>query len=315
MRLALMSALALLLLSGAPLLAQSASGATTGVLVVAHGADETWNARVLDAATAARTPGPLEVSFLMGPAAERRPFQVAARRLVDAGAERIVVVPLLVASHSGHYDQIRWLAGRIDSLSGPMAHHLEMSGITRPDVDVPIAVAPALDDSPALVEALSDRAAGLAAEPSAQAVFLVGHGPNSAEDNARWMENLRRVADGVRQRGGFRDVKVGLVRDDAPAGVRAEAVRRIREIIELQSEATGRDVVVVPILISEGAVNRRKLPADLEGLPVVYDGQPLLPHPAFARWIEEQAAGADRLSASSACGRAPAGCGERGPRG
>ena len=83
---------------------------------------------------------------------------------------------------------------------------------------------------------------------------------------------------------GFRDVKLGLLRDDAPEAVRAEAVRSIREVIRLQHEATGRDVVVVPLLVSRGYVTE-KLRKDLEGLPVIYGGDGLLPHPELARWI------------------------------
>jgi len=92
----------------------------------------------------------------------------------------------------------------------------------------------------------------------------------------------------VKELTGFRDVKIGLVRDDAEPSVRAEAVLAARELIELQHEATGRPVVVVPILISKGSVSNEKLPADLEGLPVVYGGEPILPHAAMARWIESR---------------------------
>jgi sirohydrochlorin ferrochelatase len=91
---------------------------------------------------------------------------------------------------------------------------------------------------------------------------------------------------------------VDLVRDDAPGPVRAEAVQRIREVIELEARAFGRDVVVVPVLISAGQISRSKLPNDLAGLPVVYRGDPLLPHPAMARWIERQVARAASLPAA-----------------
>ena len=59
-------------------------------------------------------------------------------RLVEQGARRVVIVPVLVSSHSGHYEQIRYLAGEVDSLSETMMHHLHMSGITRADADVPV---------------------------------------------------------------------------------------------------------------------------------------------------------------------------------
>jgi sirohydrochlorin cobaltochelatase len=51
---------------------------------------------------------------------------------------------------------------------------------------------------------------------------------------------------------------------------------------------------VVPVLVSKGSVSRDKVPADIKGTPSVYAGEPLLPHPVMARWIESrvrQAAG------------------------
>ena len=82
------------------------------------------------------------------------------------------------------------------------------------------------------------------------------------------------------------------MQDDAPPAVRAEAVARVREIIDLQHAATGRDVVVVPALISRGTISLEKIPADLAGLPITYSGDALLPHEGLARWIEARVADA-----------------------
>ena len=95
-------------------LVPSAGRAQVGTLIVAHGGGDEWNAQVSSIAGQVKTGGPVEVSFLMGPGAKTAPFQNAARRLVDAGAKEIVVVPVLVSSHSGHYEQIRYLAGETD---------------------------------------------------------------------------------------------------------------------------------------------------------------------------------------------------------
>jgi sirohydrochlorin ferrochelatase len=269
--------------------ASSAVPATRiGTILIAHGAGAEWNSQVESIAHTARTGGPLEVAYLMGDAAKSHRFQDMVKALADSGVSEIVVVPLLVSSHSGHYEQIRYLASETDSLSEMMMHHLHMSGIERPNTDIPIRVARALDDAPEMARVLSRRALALAKDPTRQALFLVGHGPNSAEDNALWMRNLRVVADSVRATTRFRDVRVGLVRDDAPAEVRAEAVRGVRELIGLQHQLTGEPVVVVPVLISKGRVSREKFMADLAGLDVVYTGEPLLPSPELAKWIESR---------------------------
>lgn len=288
------TALAALLLSTSAAEAQSARepSPTVGTLIVAHGGGPAWDARVASVAGAVELPGPVGVSFLMGPGAKTHRFQDAVRELASKGAREVVVVPMLISSHSGHYDQIRYLAGELDSLDQTMMHHLHMSGIERADSAMPIRLTPAMDDSPEVAEVLAARARALATDPSKQALFLVGHGPNSAEDYAAWMENLRRVADTVRARSGFRSVLVDLVRDDAPAPVRAEAVTRVRELIRLQHELTRRDVVVVPVLVSTGRVSTEKLPKDLEGLPMAYTSEGLLPHEGMARWVESRVRGA-----------------------
>ena len=284
-------------LTATPTIVQPAASSAqdvVGTLVIAHGGGPAWNALIEEVAQQVELDGPLEVSFLMGPAAKTHRFQQAASRLVSAGATRIVVVPVLVSSHSGHYEQIRWLAGEVDTLSETMMHHLHMAGIERADVAVPIRVAPAMDDSPEVARVLAERARELAPGPAGRALFLIGHGPNSAEDHAEWMANLRRIAKEVQTQTGFEDVKVGLVQDDAPAHVRAEAVSRIREIIQLQHAVTNQPVVVVPVLVSRGSVSDEKLPKDLEGLPVVYSGKALLPHSGMARWIEARVRNAQK---------------------
>jgi sirohydrochlorin ferrochelatase len=285
--------LALLSLCTVPshLAAQEGAAAGVGTIIIAHGGGPEWNAQVERIASLVNTGGRVEVSFLMGPGARTSRFQDAAARLVAAGATRIVVVPMLMSSHSGHYEQIRYLAGEVESLSETMMHHLHMSGIERASVSVPVHLTKAIDDSPDVARVLAERALALADDPAAQALYIVGHGPNSAEDNAAWMANLRPLADSVRATTGFRDVKVGLVRDDAPDAVRAEAVTSVREMIRMQHELTGRDVVVVPALISRGQVSEEKIPADLAGLPVIYSGDALLPHEGLARWIEARVAG------------------------
>lgn len=291
-------ALAVVAPSATPLAAQAAG--KTGVVVVAHGGDSLWNALVREAAMKAKTEVPVEVSFLMSFGATQARFQDAVAKLESKGVSRIVVVPMLVSSHSGHYDQIRYLAGEPIELDKDMAHHLHMAGIEKPKTSLPIIVTPAMDNAPQVAQVLADRAKALAPNPKERALLIVGHGPNSAEDYASWMENLRSVADSVKAMTGFRDVRVELVRDDAPAPVRAEAVKRVRELIDLQQMATGKDVIVVPVLVSKGSVSRDKVPADIKGTPSVYSGEPLLPHEAMSRWVELRVRDAGKTPAKTA---------------
>jgi sirohydrochlorin ferrochelatase len=268
--------------------AQQTAVGRVGTIVIAHGAGEDWNRPVREIAAAAAGGAPVEVSFLMGPAAARTRFQDAVQRLVEQGATRVVVVPLLASSHSGHYEQIRYLTGQTDVLDETMQHHLLMSGITRPTARIPLTLTPAIDASMEIARVLADRARALAPQPAGRALFIIAHGPNTAEEHAEWMANLRPVADSVARLTGFRDVKIGLVRDDADPPVRAEAVRGIREVIELQHQLTGAPVVVVPLLVSKSPINYDKFPTDLAGLAIAYDGEGLLPHPGMADWIRRR---------------------------
>src|SRR5262245_28059391 len=238
------------------LIAASAQSQTVGTLVVAHGGDSIWNAHVREGVAKVQARGPVEVSFLMGPEASTTRFQNAVDKLVARGAAEVVVVPLLVSSYSGHYEQLRYLARLTDTLDVVMQEHLHHGGIERSNAKVPIRVAHGLDDSPELARVLTDRAKSFEPNPKGRALMLVGHGPNSAEDYAAWMRNLRVVVDSVKQWSGFRDVRVELVREDAPADVRAEAVARLRELIAMQAELTAAPVTVIPILVSKGGISR-----------------------------------------------------------
>lgn len=286
----MLRSLVLLAVTALTLPAQAAP--TTGTILIAHGGDSTWNAGVREVAAQVRTGGPVEVSFLMGPGAATARFQDAVAKLDAQGVARIVIVPLLVSSHSGHYEQIRYLAGQDVQLDETMQHHLHHAGIERAQSRTPLVLTPALDGSIEMARVLADRALAMVRaqgdEPSRRGLLIVGHGPNSAEDYAGWMGNLRPLADSVRAWTGFRDVRLELVRDDAPAPVRAEAVLRTRELIEMQRAITGRDVIVVPVLVSKGLVSRDKLPRDIAGTPSIYTGEPLLPHAAMARWVERR---------------------------
>ena len=107
------------------------SAQTIGALVVAHGGDSAWNALVRESVAMLRLSGPVELSFLMGNEASKTRFQDAARRLAARGASEVVAVPLLVSSHSGHYEQIRYLSALTDSLDAVMREHLHHGGIER----------------------------------------------------------------------------------------------------------------------------------------------------------------------------------------
>lgn len=82
-----------LLALGAPRVAL----AQTGVLLLAHGGQPQWNARVSELAAKVDASKPTEVAFGM---ATRAHLQTAVDRLVARGVTEIVAVPLFVSSWS-----------------------------------------------------------------------------------------------------------------------------------------------------------------------------------------------------------------------
>jgi sirohydrochlorin ferrochelatase len=120
-------------------------------------------------------------------------------------------------------------------------------------------------------------------------VVLVAHGPNDPEEAARWIDNLQRVAAALGNRGMHQPVRVALLRDDAPAAVRAAAVSGIRDTALTLAARSGDSVVVLPVLISSGTIDRRKLPRDLAELPIRYSPSPLAPLPSIVHWVERVA--------------------------
>jgi len=265
------------------------AAAQTGLLVVAHGAGVEWNARVRETVALVQWPhGPVALAFLMGDEAATAGWDQAVDSVLAGGAKSIVVVPLMVSSHGGHFREVQDYATARDSLSG--RHH----DVRHRPPPVPTSVTPALDAATELGVVLQDRWKALDAADRARAVVLIAHGPSDERDVEPWMANLSAAAATLRDAGLRREVRVALLRDDAPPPVRAAAVAALRDTVRALA-AHGDSVLVLPILISSGSINRVTIPRDLEGLPVRYARTPLAPHPALARWIERSAERRSRL--------------------
>ena len=262
--------------------APSARGAERrGVLVVAHGGNSEWNAAVRKAVKQAHLDAPAEVAFGMGMHPEEvRTFQQAVNRLERRGVDQILVVALLVSSHSEVYRQYEYLFG--------LRPKPEWQEAGEPlDLEVPVVIGQTLESSPFLEAILLDRAKALSQQADEETVVLVAHGPNDEADNQLWLRVLGQVAATIKQEGGFLDVVSLTMRDDAPEAIHQEASQALRKLVEERSQQ-GR-VLVIPVLIAKGGIER-KIPQMLAGLSYVYRGETLLPHPKMIEWIRSQAA-------------------------
>lgn len=292
----------------APLLALatqalSAQTAPVGLLVVAHGADSLWNAKVRESVGHVKwAHGPVQIAFLMGREAATASWDAAAEQLQRAGIGSVVVVPFMVSSWGSHVRQIEHYAGkRVDlppelaSMVGGGHDHHAMARFT-----VPTVVTRALDDAPELGEALIGRWSELSPADKARPLMLIAHGPNDHDDVRHWESNILTTAAALRRAVAPRSVRVGLMRDDAPAPVRAAAIAAMRDTIVALSQAANDSVTIIPVLISTGSVNRVTIPRDIGALPVRYTPFGLAPHPALGRWIQRVADDARRTLASTA---------------
>ncbi len=271
--------------------ATNASAQKTGLIVVAHGADSTWNAGVKRTVEQVRwDKGPVMTAWLMGDAAESESWDKAVTEMQQAGVEHIVAVPFMVSTFGSHVRQVEFYAGLRESLPeelmGMMGGHDHTSHVK---LTVPVAVTPALDDAPELGEALAVRWSALPEADRKRPLMLIAHGPVDSADAILWEKNISAVAAELGKRIAPHPMRVGLLRDDADPAVRAASVASFRKEIEQMAAEAADSVLVLPVLISTGSINYQKLPADIAGLPVRYSSVGLTPSVALARWIERVA--------------------------
>ena len=314
-----MSRVALALVAGFAAFAAPAKAASYGVLLLAHGGTPEWNATVSQMARGLDQQAPTEIAFGM---ADPDALQAGVDKLVTRGASRIVAVPLFIHSRSEVMDQTRYALGLStqpsivlrDALAAMMAHmppemmkgpahHMMMFSLKQVKSPVPVALTPALDDSPIVAGVLWRRALALSREPSRETVILVAHGPVDAKANEAWLVTMNVQAERVRRAGGFAAAEAFSIRDDAPPRIKQPALDALRAAVERAAQNGGR-AIVIPYLIARGGIEDHVTEA-LSGLDYAWDGRTLCPDPAIERWAQDMARRAaaeafpDRDAASS----------------
>jgi len=201
-----------------------------------------------------------------------------------------IVVPLMVSTHGDHVRQIEYYAGlRQEIPAGLIEHDHRAPGVAP---SIPMRVTGGLDAAPELGAILLDAWRSLPATDRGRPVLLLAHGPQTDEEAAHWSRDLGTVGQVLAAGGLTAEVRVALVRDDAAPEIRAAAVAAARDTITAMAQRGRDSVVVMPVLISTGSLDRLKLPGDLAGVPAAMRPAPLAPSPRLARWIERVAADA-----------------------
>jgi sirohydrochlorin ferrochelatase len=288
--------LVLLLLANQLVFAQQAQGQPqkaqekVGVLVMAHGGSEDWNAAVEDAIAAIRDACPAVIAFGM---AERASLEEGVVRLEGAGANRIVVVRLFISGAS-FLHQTEYLLGiRPDPPAQFARHHSESTHHheSSHENQVPASIqttsefvlsAPGLADSPHMGEILRERVKALRQNPETESVLILAHGAGDDQENDEIIARIASLAQSIGQLGPFRAINAETLREDWPEK-RKLAEERIRGFVTEGNQNGGRVIVVPFRLFGFGPYHEV-----LEGLSYVSDGNGLLPHPIITAWIKEQ---------------------------
>ena len=273
----------------------------TGVLLLAHGGASQWNERVTAVAKIVDQTQPTEVAFGM---ASRGSIQAAVDKLTARGVTSIVAVPLFVSSHSSVITSTEYLLGLraeppadlklfakmnhsshgVPAAAGEHAAHLPAVDPTSPVTrSVPVRMTPAFNRHPIIAQIVADRARSISQTPESEAVILVAHGPVPDDDNRRWLDDMKVLADQVRAAAPFASVDYMTVRDDAGAVMREAATKDLRDRVE-QQVAAGRTVLIVPHLMSFGGIEQG-LRKRLEGLSYLMTAQALMPDERIVEWV------------------------------
>ena len=265
-----------------------------GILLLAHGGSAEWNDQITSLAAQVNRTVPTEVAFGM---ATRSAIQAGVDRLVSRGATEVVAVPLFISSWSSVITSTEYLLGQRAEAPAALATFAKMShaghgdhaqagdGTTPITSPVRVRMTRALNDHAVVAEILTSRARSISSNPSQESVVIVAHGPNSDEENRQWLADMASLAGQMARH--LASLEYLTLRDDAPAPVRDQATRELRSVVDRRI-AEGRRVLIVPLLVSFGGIERG-LRTRLEGLAYTMPAAALLPDDRLVAWVLEMA--------------------------
>jgi sirohydrochlorin cobaltochelatase len=274
----------------------STNEAATGALIMAHGGGAVWNAEVEAMLAPLSKEYPVELAFGMAEAAS---IQSGVKRLEARDVNRIAVVRLFISGESWYErtEQILGLVPGAEPQSAEHAGHGDHAGhgssggaaaghsmaLWRIETKSSFALSKqGLSEAPEMSEVLVERARGLSKEPARESILIIGHGPETDEENQRWLTMIDQRADAVRKLAPFRSVHVETLREDWPAK-RVASEARIRAYVEGAAKDNGR-VLVIPYRLSGFG----PYATVLKGLTYEADQKGLLPSAGVEHWVRRQ---------------------------
>lgn len=208
-------------------------------------------------------------------------IQAAVDKLEAAGATTIVVLPSETSETSSLVRQWHYMFGLTDN-SG----YLE---VPRVQTKAKIIMATSPTRSPIIGRILGENLKTASKDPANEVALLIMHGPERKEENDDELRNLAKLAAVARDVSGISEVFYGSLQDDAPAEIRAANVERMREWIA-KANASGKKVLVEPVLLTASGRVAQKIGKDLSGLSYTFVDKGMIGHPLFAQWVRDTVA-------------------------
>jgi hypothetical protein len=204
-------------------------------------------------------------------------IQLGIDDLVAAGADNIVVVPIVATEYNTMIRQWRYIFGLEDDPA--------YATVPRIRTDANIVFAKPPGDDPFVAEVLVDYASELSTDPAREIVIIVAHGPSEDADNQAQLALMGNLANIVKEDGGYSAVYSATLQDDAPAEIREANVEKLRNIVT-SAGADGKTVIIVTNLMGTYTI-QSKLRKDLKGLDYKFNAKGLVQHDSFVEWIGE----------------------------
>lgn len=245
-----------------------------GVLILCHGVGEKGDRHFVEAVKPVGETWPTAVGFGMAMMTSD-PLQQSVDDLVARGAKKIVLVPALPTRFNSLYRQWDYAFGQ-----GAESAYLSIPPI---ETDAEIIMADALNDDPLLTDVLYDYANEISTDPSSEVVIIIGHGPEDIEENIPDLETLSPHTDRLKEMGGFQDVKMINLQDDAFAPIRAANVKKLRKWVTT-AERQGYNVLILGLVLESHGL-QATIVEDLRGLSYEFNTRGLADHPKTVEWI------------------------------
>jgi len=256
----------------------------TGVLVLSHGVGENSDRLFVESLRPMAELRPTAVSFGMAMMMSSH-IQSAVDDLTDSGAKTIVLVPTAMTEHNTLTRQWQYVFGMIDESS-----YLDVPKV---NTEARVLMTNHFDAHPLITQIILDHVNEQSISPETETVIIVGHGPEDVEDNVLDLEVLAPHVSRLKEQGGFRDVKLINIQDDAYPPIRASNVKKLRRWISSAQRRGDQVIVVVAASASFGV--QAHIKEDLRGLDYKFADKGFSEHPNYEEWIA--AAVSERLAA------------------